>query len=710
MTFSTAVTVANEIVKAVDFTFAHDQAIGNIAVAMQGVLANPTLDLVIGGVVSPYGGVGGMNVRIDSVYAHSGSSGIDVVDTEVHQPVSIEAADATQDRIDIIQIRGVEEQYDAQNRKFRDPSSGSETTQEINTKKRIKLEIIVKKGTNGSVIAPQADTDFVKLTEIDVPAGTVKITADNIKNITARYAGANNGGWTEDINRTFNPGYLTDIVGKFLVEHTDTGTHKANVIKFPMIKFGNESGDVNGGVIPTGLSMDIVGQNFPALSNIAQVMAALATAVNLAYPYANNILAKYMLIAAEPVAASTANINVVTGGIQTIDGVACSVGQMVFLKDQTNPKENGFWEVQTGAWNRYAGFTTATPDAFDNKFIYVKAGTANRGKVFFMEQESDIGADTLVFQESIFSPIDLPGKVLIRDMSGRTIDDAKREQAIIDAKLDLTSHADMVEGRGRNLLEVFGVANIPQAMAEIRRRLNNNGEIDATGIPDFRGIRIGDYIDGIDFSSVAAPPGGSAAPQAWNDTYKNNRIVVSGFNIYKGYGDTENTKNHILFTFRHVIAKGQMKTSNDNAGGYPATVIRAWLEGAAGDGSGALAMALKQQLGGDYLYTIRLVHSVKGNYSYNSFTLFLPTELEVFGYKTYGDDSNQYNTNVQYPIYQRSGEYRIKRFNGDRWWWWEGDPWAAGATSFAHVDYGGGATCGGASHTEGGVAPAFCVA
>jgi hypothetical protein len=706
--YSTAVTVANEIVKAVDFTYAHDQAIQNVSVAIQNILADASFDLVIGGTITPYG-PGGMNVSIAPLYAHCGYSGIDVIETEQHQPISIEPADAIHDRIDVIQIRGVEELYDYQNRKFRDPESGTETTQEIATKKRIRLEIVIKKGTNGSVVAPVADTGYVKLAEIFVLAGSVAITADNIKNITGKYTGAINGGWTNENTRTFSPGYLTDIIGKFLVDHTDAGAHKVNVIKAAMIKFGNETGDVNGNIIPIGLSLEIMGQNYTALSALAQVMAALATAINLAYPYANNILAKYMLIAADPVAASTENIDVVTGGIISVDGIACSIGQMVFLKDQADPKQNGFWEVQSGAWNRYNGFTSENPTAFDNKFIYVKKGTVNHGKVFFMEQEADIGTDNLVFQESIFSPLDLPGKVPIRDMNGRTIDDAKREQAIEETKLDLTSHADMVEGYGRNLLTVLGVQTIPAAMAEIRCRCNNNGEIDGTGIPDFRGIRIGDYIDGLDLSAIGAPTGG-VAPQAWNDIYKNNRIVVSGFNTFKGSGDTENTKNHILFTFRNVVARARMNSTNTNAGGYPATEFRTWLEGASGDGSGSFATGLKAALGGnDPLLTIRKLLSNKVDWAWVNCTVWPPTEDEVFGESSWGDSSYGDGIKVHFPIYQKSSIYRVKRYNGSRDWWWEGAPSAASAARFADVNGNGGAYNYDAS-AVGGCAPAFCVA
>jgi hypothetical protein len=439
--FSTAITEANEIVKAVDFTFANDQAIKNIAVAMKGILANGALDLVIGGAVSPYAS-GGMNVTIDPIFAHCGQSGFDVVDTEMNQPVSVEAADVNLDRIDIIQVRGIEEGYDYQNRKYRDPETGIRTTHEVATKKRIKLDIMVKRGTNGSVAAPLADTGYVKLAEISVPAGTVSITAENIKNITARFALAPNTAWTNEPARTFNPGYLTDIVGKFLADHTETGVHKPNVIKAAMIKFGNGEGDVNGAGIPAGQSVAILGQNYNALSAIAHIIEALASAVNLAYPYSNNLLGRYALLDIMPVAASTENIDITSGGEQIIDGVTCSTGQMVFLKDQTDSKQNGFYEVQSGQWNRYMGYTNATPDALNGKFIAVMGGTVNGGKVFYLDGDYKIGTDSLNFKENIFSPQAIPGKTIIRDTHGRAQVAAPGAAADIARKAEVDAEAE----------------------------------------------------------------------------------------------------------------------------------------------------------------------------------------------------------------------------------------------------------------------------
>jgi hypothetical protein len=402
---------ANEIVKAEDFTFSHDQAVNNIAAAMQGILANPGLDLVIGGSVKPYIS-GGMNVSIDPVFAHCGSTGVDVVETEITPLVSIDAAHQVLDRIDIIQVRGHEEPYDFQNRKFRNPMSGEEIIQNIATKKKIILEVAVKKGENGSSSAEAADAGYVKLAEIIIPAGSVSINADNIRNITARSPGVENGNWTVDKARTFTPGYLADMITTLLHDHREDGSHKDGVIKVSNILFGNENDAVKGTVIPSGESMNIRGSGFNALKGVTEIMAALAGAVNLAYPYANNVLSRFVFLDAVPVAASTGNVDIAAGGEQTIDGIVCTTGQMVFLKDQDDPRQNGLWEVKAKQWNRHIDYESS--GCFTDKFILVKDGAVNSGKIFYLETDIyTVGTDPLNFKESIFSTIPAANKIPI---------------------------------------------------------------------------------------------------------------------------------------------------------------------------------------------------------------------------------------------------------------------------------------------------------
>jgi len=280
--------------------------------------------------------------------------------------------------------------------------------------------------------------------------------------------------------------------------------------------------------------------------------------------------------------------------------------------------------------------------------------------------------------------------------------------------------ADMVEGYGRDLMKIllghgFEEMTTPaliseaiaESMAKIRIRMNNNGEIDGSGIPDIKGLQVGDYLDGLDLSAIAAPTGGSA-PQAWSNAYKNNRLILSGMNPYKGVGDTEKNKNSLLITTRNSIARGRMNPTDTNAGGYKSSEMRVWLEGASGDGSGVFATGLKAALGGDYLYTIRKGHVHKGSSSWDNYTVWLPTEIELFGNQTYGDELTAWNTNLHYPIYQKSYVYRIKRWNGSRDWYFLATAHSGSSSDFCSVSGNGNSSSYTAS-SVGGCAPAFCV-
>jgi hypothetical protein len=706
---STAVMIANEIVKQVDFAYANDQAIANISVALQSILSGGNADYVIGGKVVPYMS-GGMNFVIEPIFGHCRSTGVDIVDTEATGAVSVEAADATLDRLDIVEVRGTEEEYDYQQRRFRDPETKVESLDTVPTKKRIKLEVKVKKGANGSVTAPLADTGYIKIAELHIPAGTVSIAAENIRNVAARANGLETNTWTVEKARTFNPGYLSEIIAKFLMEHGEDGKHLGNVIKAANIKFGINVDDVKGKNIPTGEPMGILGQNYTSQVSITDIIVALAQAVNAAYPYANNLLGRYVYIQDLPVAASTGPVDIIAGGEMTIDGITCTVGQMVFLKDQEDNRQNGFWEVQTGQWNRYEGYRAENAGCFDHKFILVEAGSVNQGRIFYLDGNAYVvDTDAMNFRESMFSTQDLPGKALIRGPDGKSNEDKKRDAGILSLRLDLTSHADMVDGMGRNLLDVLKVSSIPATMTELRRRCNNDGEIDASKIPDFRGLMIGDYLD---IPSLTI----DGQLYEMNPAYQNTRIVIAGLNTFKGAGDTENEKNHVLFVFRNILMNRRMNPTDTNTGGYPASEMRAWLEGANGDGSGsysgvttaAFLNGLKAALG-DYLYTHRGLFSLKGNWEWRWRTVFLPTTHETWGAPGWAETNYDGGFQAQFPLYQKSVEYKLKRNNGSRMWWWNSSPSASSAAYFCVSSGNGNSNYYGAS-AAGGVAPAFCVA
>ena len=688
--FKTAIAAENEIMKAADVTFGYDSSIDNVAVALKAVLSNSAGDYVIGGKVKPYGS-GGLNVSIEPIFAYKDSTGVCVAETDTTEPVSFEEADSSLDRIDIVEVMGEEEGYDSQSRKFNDPSTGTKTTQTVNTKKRIKLTVVVKKGSNGSESAPAVDAGYVKLAEVRIPAGTNNITSDLIKNIDARKYGEENTDWTTNKSSTFNPSYLANIFYTFLVQHNEDGSHKNAVIKAANIDFGTGSGQVMGSSLPTGQSMSVHGVDFTSSESVTSLIQSLANNVNNLYKYSNDILSRFTFLADLPVACSTANVDVATGGEMTIDGVSVSIGQLVFLKDQTDAKENGFYEVQSGAWNRYAGYTTSAPSAFKHKLVFVKAGTANKGKVFYLNGDFEqIGTDELNFTESNFSPFAIANKAVIRDKDGRFRAKAPKDSEDVARKQEFDeATANTGSTEGRNLLTVLGVTTVAEAMEVLHERCNGEG------VADFSGLMIGDYLD---LPSLTV----DGTTYTWNATYQNLRIVISGFNHYIHCGDTENTKNHILWTFKNVVLQRQMNSSDTNTGGYNASAMKTYLDG-------VFALGLGSALGSsDYLYTISRAISKKGSTEWVRNTVFLPTEVEVFGVATYGDDQNAWNTNIQYPIYRDSSYYRCKKYNGSRAWWWEATPLASNSTYFCGVSTGGSGNVSSASNSGGGVAPAFC--
>jgi hypothetical protein len=274
----------------------------------------------------------------------------------------------------------------------------------------------------------------------------------------------------------------------------------------------------------------------------------------------------------------------------------------------------------------------------------------------------------------------------------------------------LNGNADQIDGVGRDLLKVLGVSTIQAAIAALSAKCNGTGQ------PDFSGLMVGDYIDGIDLSAIPAENGGTAG-QAWNNTYKNNRIILSGFNTYKGSGDAEVTKNHLLFNFRNIPIRKRMNPINDDTGGYTATEMRVFLDGTNGDGTGDMAgvttaaflNALKAQIGDHIMPIRRLLSNKVPGWVWATYSLFLPSEDEVLGESIWGESGYGDGLKLHYPIYQRGVVFRIKRYNGARDWYFLCTPYSASAANFCFVNSIGYTNYYSAS-AVGGCAPAFCVA
>lgn len=85
-------------------------------------------------------------------------------------------------------------------------------------------------------------------------------------------------------------------------------------------------------------------------------------------------VAEGLHIHASVVAASTANIDLSTGGLLTLDGVTLSAGNRVLVKDQTAPAENGIYTANSGAWVRAEDYNTAN-EVQAGDFTFVSGGS-----------------------------------------------------------------------------------------------------------------------------------------------------------------------------------------------------------------------------------------------------------------------------------------------------------------------------------------------
>jgi hypothetical protein len=242
---------------------------------------------------------------------------------------------------------------------------------------------------------------------------------------------------------------------------------------------------------------------------------------------------------------------------------------------------------------------------------------------------------------------------------------------------------------GRNLLDVLGADTVADAVEILHQKIN------ADGVPDFSGLQVGDYLD------LPSLDDGTNAI-TWNEAYKNLRVVIAGFNTYKHMGSTENAKNHIVFAFENCPVTKRMKAANDNTGGYPASELKTYLEG-------GFLTGLVAALGHDYMYAVQRLISNKGGNTWLAAKIFPPTEIEVFGVQSYGDEVSsdagpRSNTPIQLPIFRDSYKHRIKRYNGSRQWWWLSTTYRASASYFCAVNNNGN-TNNNSADSAGGCAP-----
>ena len=85
--------------------------------------------------------------------------------------------------------------------------------------------------------------------------------------------------------------------------------------------------------------------------------------------------------------ATTAAITL--AGLQTIDGVFLNAGEIVLVKDQTDPRQNGFYVASIGAWPRYTRADTAISLA--SAMAVIETGPTNGDSLWVCTVDRDAG-------------------------------------------------------------------------------------------------------------------------------------------------------------------------------------------------------------------------------------------------------------------------------------------------------------------------------
>jgi len=136
------------------------------------------------------------------------------------------------------------------------------------------------------------------------------------------------------------------------------------------------AGGANGNVVLAPTGSGFISASSTRISNLAAPTGATdATTKAYVDGVAAGIQPKSQVITA-----SIANIDLVTGGLLTIDTVTVLAGDRVLVKDQTLPEQNGIYEAALAAWTRSSDANTFAE--LVNATVFVAGGATSSGKTF----------------------------------------------------------------------------------------------------------------------------------------------------------------------------------------------------------------------------------------------------------------------------------------------------------------------------------------
>jgi hypothetical protein len=259
---------------------------------------------------------------------------------------------------------------------------------------------------------------------------------------------------------------------------------------------------------------------------------------------------------------------------------------------------------------------------------------------------------TLYLKEGLetHSSAENPHKITAEKLGVYTAQQIDERVALLNKTIEdngVYTSALVDESKCRNLLDVLGIraahSDEPATLEEVKKAMDIlHKKINADGSPDFSGLRLGDYLDLPELND-------GETTYKWNSEYKNLRIMISAFNFYKGTGRSErdNEKNHIVFTFRHIVSYYTLDSTS-----YEKSKAALYLDNGFRKGLEAVI--------GNIIYPIARIVT-----TYSTSSVFLMTDCELWGYPVVGERYEEVRQTIgQYPIFQTNKLYKIKRLNG----------------------------------------------
>ncbi|GHU44850.1 hypothetical protein FACS1894190_16590 [Spirochaetia bacterium] len=254
---------------------------------------------------------------------------------------------------------------------------------------------------------------------------------------------------------------------------------------------------------------------------------------------------------------------------------------------------------------------------------------------------------------------------------------------------------------------------------EVKERTSGSSEM-SQGLPTkIGGIELGDYIDlvSLQIDSYQGTIDAFSAPVNYSVSGNGKilRLIVVGINSFNqnpgtGYngGGNGNTA-HLVFQFQNTTAKGSMTVSVASQPDYKESSMREYLTG---DSNKFLVALINAGVPYGLMWAPRrIVGNHNGGTNELVDLVWLPTEREMFGNKTYSPNSET-SANQARLAYYRDYNTRLKADSGSHIKYWTASTLIpqgnyaftavsdTGTPSFENVE---------TSYPQLGIAPAFCV-